>query len=234
MPKTFVLVHGAWHGGWCWRRVAEPLERQGHRVLCPTLTGLAERSHLLAPGIGLSTHIADIVNLFEWEGLDGVVLCGHSYAGLVIAGVAEQMHKRISGVVFLDAFAPDNGDNVVNFTSQTVRDRLAAGKAKGEIAIPPRPAADFGIDERDRAWVDGKLTPMPIATFTDKAMVTGAYERIGRKIYVRAPGYVSPGFDKAMARAEGDPSWRTYKADCGHDIMLIEPEWTAKILLEAV
>jgi len=90
MPRTFVLVHGAWHGGWCWRRVADLLAAKGHKVFAPTLTGLGERSHLLAKGINVSTHITDVVNLFKWERLTDAVLCGHSYAGFVISGVAEQ------------------------------------------------------------------------------------------------------------------------------------------------
>jgi pimeloyl-ACP methyl ester carboxylesterase len=87
-PKTFVLVHGAWHGGWCWRRVADQLESQGHKVYAPTLTGLGERSHLMSASIRLDTHITDVVNLVKWEGLDNIVLVGHSYAGVVISGVA--------------------------------------------------------------------------------------------------------------------------------------------------
>src|SRR4249920_2057180 len=89
--KTFVLVHGAWHGGWCWRRVSDLLERQGHKVFTPTLTGLGERSHLLRAGINVSTHVTDVANVLKWEGLSNVVLCGHSYGGLVVSGVAEQM-----------------------------------------------------------------------------------------------------------------------------------------------
>ena len=95
-PKTFVLVHGAWHGGWCWRRVADLLAAKGHKVFTPTLTGLGERSHLLAKGVNVSTHVADVVNVFKYERLNGVVLCGHSYGGLVISGVAEQIAPSIS------------------------------------------------------------------------------------------------------------------------------------------
>src|ERR1700709_792326 len=86
MPHTFVLVHGAWHGGWCWRRGADILERQGHKVFTPTLTGLGERSHLMRAGINVSTHVADVVNVLKWERLKDVVLCGHSYGGLVVSG----------------------------------------------------------------------------------------------------------------------------------------------------
>src|SRR5438132_10901408 len=117
--KTFVLVHGAWHGGWCWRRVSDLLERQGHKVFTPTLTGLGERSHLLRAGINISTHVTDVVNLLKWEGLSGVVLCGHSYGGMVVSGVAEQMGDKIASIVFLDAFVPENHDSMAELTSQT-------------------------------------------------------------------------------------------------------------------
>lgn len=233
MPKTFVLVHGAFHGGWCWRRVADLLEAQGHKVFTPTLTGLGERSHLTGPQVNLSTHITDVVNVFKWEQLSDAVLCGHSYAGMVIAGVAERVASSIASIVFLDAFVPDNGDAMAALTGQAMRDAIKAALDRGETALPPRPAEFFGVNERDRAWVNGNMTPQSIATFTEKIVLTGALQRIGRKAYIRAPSYVNPGFDKALARIKADPSWRTYAATCGHDVMVDAPEWLAKILLAA-
>ena len=233
MAKTFVLVHGAWHGGWCWRRVADLLEKQGHKVYAPTLTGLGERSHLLAPGIGLATHITDVVNVLKWEQLFGVVLCGHSYGGMIITGVAEQMQTAIDSIVYLDAFVPLDGELVLDLTGPAVHEALRAAQAKGLIAVPPRPAEAFGVNVLGRAWVDGKNTPQPIATFTETIRVSGAAERIARKIYIRAATYPSPGFEKALARVKADRSWRTYDAPCGHDVMVDEPEWLAKVLLEA-
>src|SRR5688572_32753445 len=110
MPsRTFVLIHGGWHGGWCWRRVSDLLRRSGHAVFTPTLTGLGERSHLLTDRVGLETHIRDVVNVLEWEDLTDVVLVGHSYGGCVISGAAEHCEKRVSSLVFLDAFVPENG-----------------------------------------------------------------------------------------------------------------------------
>src|ERR1700730_4143197 len=108
-PKTFVLVHGAWHGGWCWRRVSDLLEKKGHKVFAPTMTGLGERSHLIGGKIDLATHVTDIVNVIKWENLSDVVLVGHSYGGVVISGVAEQMREAIGSVVFFDAFLPAHG-----------------------------------------------------------------------------------------------------------------------------
>ncbi len=160
--KTFVLVHGAWHGGWCWRRVADLLEKQGHKVFTPTLTGLGERSHLLRAGINVSTHVTDVVNVLKWEGLTDVVLCGHSYGGLVVSGVAEQAADKIGSIVFLDAFVPDNGDSMAELTNQAVRDQLKTATERGDLGVPARSAAAFLVNEKDQAWVDAMCVPQPI------------------------------------------------------------------------
>jgi pimeloyl-ACP methyl ester carboxylesterase len=225
--KTFVLVHGAWHGGWCWRRVSDRLERQGHKVFTPTLTGLGERSHLMSKDIRLATHVTDVVNHIKWEGLEGVVLCGHSYGGMVVSGVAEQTADKISSIVFLDAFVPQNGEALADLTGAATLDLLRAAAQRGDIGIPARTAASFNVNEKDRAWVDAMCVPQPIATFLDKMTLTGARER-----YIRALNNANPGFDKAMARAKADPSWRTYEVPCGHDVMVDMPERLAEILLE--
>ena len=230
--KIFVLVHGAWHGGWCWRRVSDLLEKQGHKVFTPTLTGLGERSHLLRAGIDLSTHVTDVVNVVEWEGLTNVVLCGHSYGGLVVSGVAEKSAAAIGSIVFLDAFVPENGDSMADLTSQAVRDNLKAATERGDISVPARPAAAFLVNEKDQAWVDSLCGPQPIGTMTEKMTLTGARERIGKKAYIRAAAYPNPGFDKAYARVKADRSWRTYEVPGGHDVMVDMPERLAEILLE--
>lgn len=232
MAHTFVLVHGAWHGGWCWRRVSDLLERQGHKVFTPTLTGLGERSHLLGPGVDLTTHVTDVVNLLKWERLSNVVLCGHSYGGMVISGVAEQVAAAISSIVFLDAFVPDNGDAVIDLTGPLVQIALQKAQEAGAAGVPPRPAEAFGVNPADRAWVDSLCGLQPIGTFTEAMKITGARERIAKKAYIRAASYANPGFDKALARLQSDKSWRTYGVPCGHDVMVDMPERLAEILVE--
>jgi pimeloyl-ACP methyl ester carboxylesterase len=232
MPYTFVLVHGAWHGGWCWQRVADRLRGGGHTVFTPTLTGLGERSHLLRAGINLTTHIADVVNVMKWEGLSDVVLCGHSYGGTIISGVAEALPQAIRSIVFLDAFVPRNGEAVQDLTGPAVKEAAQAAQQRGDIAIPPRPAEAFGVNEADRAWVDRLCVPQPIACFTSKIMLTGAVDRIARKSYIRAASYVNPGFDRALNEAQSKPSWRTYEVPSGHDVMVDMPERLTEILLE--
>jgi pimeloyl-ACP methyl ester carboxylesterase len=229
---TFVLVHGAWHGAWCWRRVARLLVQDGHDVCTPTLTGVAERSHLLTPDINLDTHILDVVNEMKWQELENVVLVGHSYGGMVISGVAEKMENSISSFVMLDAFFPESGQALVDLQPAPVRDAFLAAERAGAIAIPPRPAAMFNVNEMDRAWVDAQCTPHPIKCFLQKLVLTGVRGRIAKKAYIRAKGYPSQPFDLGMAsaRAEG---WRIYDAACGHDVMLDMPERLAEILQDA-
>ena len=229
--KTFVLVHGAWHGGWCWRRVADLLEQRGHKVFAPTLTGLGERSHLLNATIDLSTHIKDVLNLIKWEGLDNFVLCGHSYGGMIISGVAEEVQPKIASIVYLDAFLPNNGDNVAG-TSERVTSVVAAAKEKGLTALPPTPARMFKIDEKNQAWIDSLCTPQPILTFTDKIAVTGACERVAKKTYIRAKGFATPSFDAVVTQIKDDKSWAKYELPCGHDAMVDMPERVAEILIE--
>ncbi len=234
MSNTFVLVHGAWHGGWCWRRVADRLHAGGHVVFTPTLTGLGERAHLLSAGINLATHIADVVNVLKWEGLTDVVLCGHSYGGFVISGVAEQMAPALRSLVFLDAFVPQNNESSYDLTNTAVQESIRAALARGDLGIPPRCAEAFKVNEADRAFVDRLCVPQPIATFTDKIALTGARERIARKTYIRAKAYPNPSFDRAYAALRDDPTWRCFEAPSGgHDVMLDEPDWLAKALVEA-
>ena len=233
MSYTFVLVHGAWHGGWCWQRVADRLRGGGHAVFTPTLTGLGERAHLLRAGIDLETHIADVVNTLKWEGLADVVLCGHSYGGFVISGVAEVAAPALRSIVFLDAFIPRDGESVRDLTGPAVREAAAAAKARGDLGIPPRPAEAFGVNPADRAWVDRLCVPHPIATFTDKVALSGAATRVARKTYVRAASYANPGFDRAFAAVKSDPTWRSYAVDCGHDMMVDAPDRLCEILLDA-
>jgi pimeloyl-ACP methyl ester carboxylesterase len=231
----YVLVHGAWHGAWCWRRVADRLTAGGARVFTPTLSGLADRSHLADRSIDLATHVDDVVNLLKWEGLRNVVLCGHSYGGMVISGVAEKAPEgAIGSIVFLDAFVPENGRSLLDYTTAAGREggpMVEEGEATGFVT--PIPAEVFGVNEADRAWVDAQCTLQPYGTLTQALTLTGARERIARKVYVLATGYQGLAFDTFAAKAKKDPSWRYYEVACGHDVMLDAPERLAEILQEA-
>ena len=230
--KTFVLVHGAWHGGWCWRRVSDLLEKKGHKVFTPTMTGLGERCHLIDPKVNLATHITDIVNVIKWEGLQDIVLVGHSYGGSIVSGVAEQAGDTIGSIVFLDAFVPENGDSIATKAPQPVREAIAALVQKGETTMKPISAAFFQVNEKDRAWVDRMCTPHPIAALTDKSTITGARDRIAKRAYIRAKGYSSGSFDAAHEKTKATAGWRVYEMPCGHDAMVDMPDRLTEILLE--
>jgi pimeloyl-ACP methyl ester carboxylesterase len=232
-PKIFVLVHGGWHGGWCWRRVSDLLERKGHKVFTPTLTGLGERSHLLSKDVNLDTHIADIVNVFKWEDLRNACLVVHSYGGWPGSGALEQIGDRVSSIVWLDAFKPENGQRGVDFAAEAFRKALLEAIAKGEAGLPAPPASAFFVNEKDRAWVDSKLTPQPTFTSVQPIKLSGARERVAKKTYIRAPSFPQPFFDKALAECKADRSWRTFEATgTGHDVMVDTPDWLADVLLQ--
>lgn len=230
--KTFILIHGAWHGGWAWCRVADRLRARGHTVFAPTLTGLGERAHLLRPGIDLSLHVADVLGVIRYEQLNNFVLVGHSYGGCVISGIAEAKPDAVRSLVFLDAFIPDNGESLLDVVQPAVQEVIRASLARGDITVPVRDAAAFKVNEKDRAWIDALATPQPIETMTEKIKLTGARERVPNKAYIRASGYPNVSFDKAYARVKADPTWRTYEVPCGHDVMVDEPERLTEILLE--
>lgn len=237
--RNFVLVHGAWLGGWCYARVADILRAQGHRVFTPTLTGLGERSHLasLFP-ITCRTHIQDILNVIRWEQLDDIVLCGHSYGGVVITGVADAALERIASLVYLDAIIPEPGKSVfdVNHADEVIAGLLKATANAGGQFVPALPAAMFNINPADLEQVDRLSTPQPLPTFCEPIALTGAYLNVVKKIYVRATGwdgYEQLGFRSHQAIAD-DGGWTTIDVPFGHEIMLDAPEALARILLDAL
>jgi pimeloyl-ACP methyl ester carboxylesterase len=231
-PTTFVLVHGAWHGGWCWRRVADLLEKKGHKVFTPTLTGVGDRSHLLSKDIVLDTHITDIVNLVKWEDLKDICLVVHSYGGWPGSGALEQMGDRVASIVWLDAFKPENGQRGVDFASEFSRKGLEEAVARGEPGRPAPKAEAFHVNEKDRAWVDSKTTPQPNGVALQPIKLTGARERVAKKTYIRAAAYPQPAFEKALAECKADKTWKTFETtDSGHDVMVDAPEWLVDILL---
>jgi pimeloyl-ACP methyl ester carboxylesterase len=223
-PATFVLVHGAWHGGWCWQRVRDRLSTHGHRVFTPTLTGVGERSHVSSPGVDLSTHVSDIVNEIRWKNLDDVVLVGHSYGGMVITGVAEQIATKIASIVYVDGFIPEDGQSAADL----------GGKADAGPFTTPLSAEVFAINPADRAWADSKMTSQSTACFTEKLRISGAYQTIARKTYVRAKGFPVPAFAAAFERTRMDASWRTFEIESGHDIMIDKPDELASLLRQAI
>jgi pimeloyl-ACP methyl ester carboxylesterase len=233
--RTYVLVHGAYGGGWIWRRVADMLAAKGHKVFTPTLSGLGERSHLMSGLVTLDTHITDVVNVIKWENLENIVLVGHSYGGWVVSGVPEQVLPTIGSIVFLDAFMPENGQKGLDLNSPRSREAVLAAVARGEVSRPPDSAgvASPTMSEKDRAWLNSKATAQPIGVSLYPITLTGARNKVAKKTYVRARGYANPNFDAHYAALKSDPSWRLYEVPCGHSVMVEMPERLTEILLES-
>lgn len=232
---TFVLVHGAWQGAWCWRRVLEYLRGEGHAAHAVTLTGVGERAHLLTPAIRLRTHIEDVLATIECEELSGVVLVGHSYGGIVVTGVADSLLARrpaaLRHLVYLDAVVPHPGESWSSqHSAETVASRLAAARAAGGHAIPAPDASAFGLEGEDRAWVNRRQTPQPLAVYQDP--LSFDRERLARVprtfIDCTAPALATIAVMRERVRAE--PGWRIIELATGHDAMISMPRETTDAL----
>jgi pimeloyl-ACP methyl ester carboxylesterase len=234
---VFVLVHGGFHGGWCWRRVAAYLRAAGHEVYTPTLTGLGERAHLTTPEIGLDTHIRDVLGVLEFEDLRDVILVGHSMAGMVITGVAERDPERLAHLVYLDADVPRDGESSLDCNGFRGAARAAfVARAGSDGRLTPRPQAHpWGITQaEDAAWVNSKMTPHPIRAFSDPVRVTDPERFAGRRTFVLC----SEGKDgsspevQTAARVQAEPGWQYRELATGHDAVITAPRELADLLLE--
>ena len=232
---TFVLVHGAWHGSWCWKRVRQTLRARGHDVFTPTLTGVAERSHLLSADVNLETHIQDVVNLIEWEELSDVVLCGHSYGGCVISGVADRVPERLRALLYLDAFVLEDGESLHDTLPPAQREmQLEAMRSVGEgWKVPPIPAEVFNVNADDRAWVNRQCTMQPIATFQQPLKLKGTGDAVKDVTFLLATGFDGSPFPASYDRAKAR-GWKTLTMACGHDVMLDRPGELTSTLLSIV
>ncbi len=235
---TFVLVHGAFEAGWYWRPVARILRSAGHEVFTPSLTGLGERAHLMSPKVDLDTHIADVVGVMVSEELDGVVLAGHSYGGMVITGAADRAPdragERVTSLVYLDAFVPEDGEAVFDIVPPERRAALEAAAAEGGDGwrIPPPPAVDWGVTDPDlQVWLDRLSVAHPLATMTQPIRLSGA--KVAERHYVLAARYDPSPFQRFAAAFDGAPGWTVHRIDEGHMLPVTAPEEVCRSLIAA-
>jgi hypothetical protein len=232
--KTFVLVSGTYCGGWIWRRVTDRLEQSGHKVFAPSLTGLGERSHLLSKDINLDTHIADVVNLVQWESLENICLVAWSYAGFVGSGSLESIGGRVSSIVWLDAFLPTDGQKVPDLSVEAIRNAVQSAVEAGTAGFGPPKFGVTAVAERDQPFVQSKVTAHPVGTYVQPIKLSGALEKVAKKTYIRLPKFPQPVFDKALADCKGNKSWTTFELpDVGHMAMLDAPDRVSELILQA-
>lgn len=231
MTRTFVLTHGAWHGAWCWQRVAPALRAAGHAVVLPTLTGLGHRAHLSHPMVGLDTHVRDVTAVLEYEDLQDVVLVGHSYAGMVAVGAAAAAADRVGTLVVVDGFLPERGERAVDLLPPhaAAHYRESAEEQGAGWRVPPRPLQNLGVtDDAAAAWLRPRLVDHPFKTYTDAADF-GASELTVAGHYLACDGWNTP-FGWAAERAAG-LGWQVESLDADHEIMATSPDLLVDALL---
>ena len=237
---NFVLVHGAWHGGWCWQRVTKALQQDGHRVHAVTLTGLGERAHLLSASITLDTHVDDVLKLIEAEELADVVLAVHSYAGMVGTAVADRLGQRIRHLVYVDAVLPKPGESWSSTqSSATQQQRLAAAQSSRHFSFPPPDPEIFGLMDADREWVGRRQTPHPGNTYQAPLQFDAQRVAAVARSFVSCTQPALATIEPSRLRAQDPLFWNGawlpkahyVELQTGHDPMISEPAALARILL---
>jgi pimeloyl-ACP methyl ester carboxylesterase len=237
---TYVLVHGAWHDGQSWNRVAARLTAQGHRVFAPSLTGHGDKAHLLGPEVGLTTHVDDIVGLILDQDLSDIVLVGHSYAGLIISSVANRVPERISRLVYLDAMVPTHGENAIDVLplTQFLIDGAAATAQPWRIPpLPelPAPLGLFGVtDPDDIAWLKSTLTDESVRCFQQPVEMNNPAQALIPRAHILCVGNKPEGITRRPipnTQPNGEPS-DVHELESGHDCMITNPVELADLLLK--
>lgn len=230
----FLLIHGAWHGGWVWNEISEILRYQRYSVSTPTLTGLGEKKHLLSSKITIETFIEDIVNHIVFENLNNIILVGHSFAGSVISGVADRLKDRIQKLIYFDAMILIDGQKPFDITpKETVEQRIELAKKFGNNISIPAPSADaFGVfDIKKSLLLEEKLTPHPLSAFQSKLILKN---EVGNGIplsyiFCTKPVYKSLESSREVVRKM---KWPIFELNAGHDAMLTHPKETLNLLMK--
>jgi pimeloyl-ACP methyl ester carboxylesterase len=241
---TFVLVHPAWFGGWCWKKVSPLLRAQGHAVHTPTLSGLGERVHLARPEIGLDTHVDDVVNLLVYEDLHEVVLVSNSSGGMVITGAADRAPERIARLVYLDAFVPEDGQSLLDIIPPERRaamERLVASEGGGWLLprFAPPPWETFVREswritgEADLRWVLPRLVPTPFGHFRDPVRRRNPRAETVPRTYIRCLDWPNASFDRYAEAARRSPAWTWRGLSASHLPYITQPGEMTELLLEA-
>ena len=231
---TFVLIHGAWHGGWCWRRVAAVLRSAGHAVFAPTLTGFGERVHLIRPDLTLEDFATDIVNVISAEELNDIVLVGHSFGGNIVSAVADRVPERLKHLVYIDTLVLKNGESGFSqLDPAIVAQRIElAEKTSGGLTIPPPSPVAFGVsDPADTEWLRRQMTPLPLNCYRAPIDLKHPLGNGVKKTYIAC---TDPIYGPAVPTHEwvkSQADWRYLERSTGHDAMITSPEGLSEMLV---
>ena len=225
----FVLVHGAWHGAWCWRKIVPPLWAAGHRVYAVTLTGVGERAHLLSKTVTLDTHIADVVAVIETEELLDPILVGHSYGGVVITGVANRLAARLRHLVYLDGVVLHPGESWSSAHPAEVQAARRQAIAEHGVLPAPDPAL-FGLSGADRAWVARRQTPHPGSVYDSPLNFDPQRLQGLPRTFIDCTSPALATIATARERVRHEPGWNVCEIATGHDAMISAPQALLEIL----
>ena len=230
----FLLIHGAWHGGWVWNEISDILRYQRYSVSTPTLTGLGEKKHLLSSKITIETFIEDVVNHIVFENLNNIILVGHSFAGSVISGVADRLKDRIQKLIYFDAMILIDGQKPFDITpKETVEQRIELAKKFGNNISIPAPSADaFGVfDIKKSLLLEEKLTPHPLSAFQSKLILKN---EVGNGIPLSYIFCTKPVYKSLESSREvvHKMKWPIFELNAGHDAMLTHPKETLNLLMK--
>jgi pimeloyl-ACP methyl ester carboxylesterase len=232
----FVLVHGAWHGGWCWRDVVRGLAAAGHRAHAVTLTGLGERAHLMSPAITLETLIADVIDAIDTEEMQRPVLAVHSFAGMIGTAVADRMPRRLSHLVYIDAVVPQPGESWSSTHTPATREaRIAAAEAAHDYSFPPPDPSVYGLSGEQYEWVKRRQVRHPGHSYTAELQFEPARVASVPRTFVDCVSPPLATIDVSRRRVR-DPAfwgapWRIVEMDTGHDPMVSAPRELTQVLL---
>lgn len=232
---NYVLVHGGWHGGWCWREVENVLRTQGHSVFSPTMTGLGERSHLIDSVKGPDTHVTDIVNVIRWNELNEVVLVGHSYGGMIITGVSTQIPERIKTLAYLDAFVPTQSGQSASDLSIASRAGEIARAAEGHKHVPPNGFERWTSSTEKQDWLRRMTTAHPRPCFGEGvSAITDPSTQDLTRLYILCTQHDPSPFIQFHQRYQDDKLWHCETLNCLHDAMVEKPKELADILMRII
>jgi len=233
LPRTFLVCHGAWGGGWSWKKMHPLMQAAGHRLVTPTYTGLGEREHLAVPSIDLETHIQDILNVIRYDDLRDVALLGHSYGGMVSTGVADRARDRVAQLIYLDAFVPRDGQSLLDLNEPARQRMREAAKSGDGWRVPPNPTPPDTLPD-DVEWLSARRVDMPLKCFEMKLKLSNGEPTLPRSYIYATRITPADTFAPFATRARSELGWRYFEIDASHSPSVTAPDALMAILQEIV